>query len=85
MSDYIIEGLSNKLEELCKEKTDLDLPLLRQTLPLLTKDLDVKINMKALTRLTSLRPPFTPTKVISMLIMNEDFSALRRLHDFKGM
>ena len=28
--------------------------------------------------------PFIPTKVITMFFANEDYSALRRFHDFKG-
>ena len=86
IGDYIHESLTSKLEELSKLSKDLDkeMPLLIKVLPNLTKDLEANVNLKALQRLTSSRLPFIPTKVITMFISNEDYSALRRLRDFKG-
>lgn len=60
------------------------MPNLRQALPQLIKDLDATVNKKALARLTSPRLPFIPTKVITMFFSNENYSALRKLHDFEG-
>ena len=49
IGDYIEEGLARKLDELLSEKnTAIDVPLIREALPILTKDLDGNINMKAL-------------------------------------
>ena len=85
IGDYILEGLSNKLEELkTKLGSDLDLSHLEYTLPHLTDDMGASVNLKALQRLTSSRLPFIPTKVITMFFTNEDYSALRKLYDFKG-
>ena len=85
IGDYVREGLTTKLNELSKENKDLDSPLLEQSLTLLTKDFDQVINMKAIARLTSPRPPFIPTKIIAMFIANNDYSTLRRLLDFKSI
>ena len=49
IGDYIEEGLARKLDELLSEKdTSIDVPLIRKALPILTKDLDGNINLKAL-------------------------------------
>ena len=49
IGDYIEEGLTSKLKELIiKFDSDLDLSHLEYTLPILTKDLDGNINLKAL-------------------------------------
>ena len=48
IGDYIEEGLASKLEELSKQDLDIDLGHLSYALPILTKDLDGNINLKAL-------------------------------------
>ena len=48
IGDYIEEGLTRKLDELSEQDTVINVPLIRKALPILTKDLDGNINMKAL-------------------------------------
>ena len=55
---------------------------LRQN-PLVLTD-GLKLNRKAVARVTSSRQKFLPTKMIALNVIIDDYSELRRLWDFKG-
>ena len=84
IGDYVQECITERLEELSSQILFHDTLHLKQVLPHLIEDLDINVNKKALARLTSPNLPFIPTKVIPMIFMNEDYSELRKLHDFKN-
>ena len=56
---------------------------LRQN-PLVLTD-GLKLNRKAVARVTSSRQKFLPTKMIALNVIIDDYSELRRLRDFAGL
>ena len=83
MADYVQDGLVLKLDMLLQDKPAISIAELRQNPLVLTEDL--KLNEKAIARVTSSRKNVVPTKMIALNVIIDDYSELRRLRDFAGL
>ena len=82
VEDYLQDGLTLKLDSMLQEKPSVTVTELKINASLLVSGL--RLNTKAIARITSSRPKFIPTKMIALSVIIEDFSELRRLRDFAG-
>ena len=83
MADYVQDGLVLKLDMLLQDKPAISIAELRQNPLVLTEDL--KLNEKAIARVSSSRKNVVPTKMIALNVIIDDYSELRRLRDFAGL
>ena len=83
MADYVQDGLVLKLDMLLQDRPAISIAELRQNPLVLTEDL--KLNEKAIARVSSSRKNVVPTKMIALNVIIDDYSELRRLRDFAGL
>ena len=79
---YLHEGLVLKLDSLLQDRPSMTLAELKQNSMLMVEG--SRFNKRAIARVTSQRGKFVPTRMIALLVANENYSELRRLRDFKG-
>ena len=82
VEDYLQEGLVLKLDDMLEKTPNVTVTELKANASLFVSNM--KLNTKAIARVTSSRAKFIPTKMIALSVIIEDFSEIRRLIDFKG-